>query len=82
MTKRQIWLYGAGMFVLVLAVALVVSLTQNTTIRDIGKWEPIPVSTLSHTPTPTSGWWDEKPTPPFSSQTLTPTLTTTPNEEQ
>ena len=63
------------MFVLVLAVALVVSLTQHMAIREIGNWEPIPISTITHTPTPVSGWWDEKPTPPFPSETLTPTPT-------
>ena len=75
MTKRQIWLYGAGMFVLVLAVALVVSLTEHTAIREITNWEPIPVGTLSLTPTPVGGWWDEKPTPPFPSESPTPTPT-------
>lgn len=82
MTNRQIWLYGAGMFVLVLAVGLVVSLTQHTTRDDFSDWEPIPVSTLPHTPTPVGGWWDEKPTPPFPSETPTPTLTLTPTKEQ
>ncbi|MEA2008300.1 MAG: hypothetical protein U9O54_04195 [Chloroflexota bacterium] len=73
-------LYGVMMFVLVIAIALVVSLTRYTTWNDISSWEPIPVHTLTCTPTPVPGWWDEKPTPSLPTLTPMPTLTPTTTE--
>lgn len=84
MDKKAIWGYGLGLFVAVIAVGLIVSLTIINTGHDIESWEPMAVHTAGITPTATPGWWDEQPTPSISTKipipTLTPTITIIPKE--
>jgi hypothetical protein len=79
-SKKEIVTYGIGLFLLVLAAGMVVTLTEVKTGADIEDWTPVPLHTLPATSTPTGGWWDHKPTPPFSSQTPTQTITPTPKD--
>ena len=78
MTRRQIWTLGLGLFLLVVSTALAATLAEIKQGDGLDPWTPIPIHTQALTPTPTGGWWEGKPTPPFSSRTPTSTTTSTP----
>jgi len=79
--QKMLLLVFMGMAVLALLIAVLI---PDIEVQDDQVfWQPDNLRTATATPTPTEGWYDNLPTPSYSTNTPTPDLTQTqvPNPE-
>jgi len=81
MTRMQIQFAAAlGLIFITLIIAgLLVADKRVISDPSMQDWQPAILKTETSTPTPTSGWWDEMPTP-VPLVTSTPTIEPTDHE--
>ncbi|MBL7162838.1 MAG: hypothetical protein ISS57_09555 [Anaerolineales bacterium] len=77
MNQKMLLLIFVGMAVLALLIAALIPDIEAQDDQVI--WRPGSLSTATATPIPTEGWFDNLPTPSFSTPTATPDSNLTPD---